>query len=612
MSVKVFYDILNQRSTPAIYTDTIANRPAFGFNGRLFISTDSGQIFEDTGSAWTLVADAGVGGGTLSSVCLNGNTTASGIVITAGGLSSNSITNTGNTAGSVLFAGASGLESQSNSTFFWDNTNKRLGIGNASPGAPLDIHGTGTQLQINGTGSSNSYLNFQQAGTNKWRVGLTYSAGANYFDIFDNNSSVSRLSILNSGFIGAGTITPKEKLEVAGAVFSTGTNSNLGNFTGVVMDVYNPGTLQTGRIAAYDPAGSNLVLSTNKVGFNSAAALFINKDGQVSVAQDNSGSTNYGSFKVGVDASNMAITWNDLSSGYGYLGTGTGYAYVGTGGQLAFLRNLYPYTGGSIEMARFDLNGNFGIGTNSPSYTLDVRGTGRFTNSVRALSLDVISASGVGTSPASGLARFITAATTDAISIGQSNNTRTINLSSYYIFGNGNDNYCGTTSAHDYITYTNSAERMRITSGGELQVAYSGGAGYIRSQATYTNTSANVPNMYVGSAYEFGRGTASSMRYKENIADWDGNGLNTILALQPKTFTYKEEYYKHPERVILGLIAEEVAETCKYLADYENEDGSGEVENVRYAYIVVPLIKAIQEQQAIITSLQDRLDKAGL
>jgi len=80
--------VTNQKGTPAFYTDTFANRPAFGYAGRVFISTDSGQIFEDTGTAWTLIADAGVGGGTLSSVCLNGNTTASGIVITAGGLSS--------------------------------------------------------------------------------------------------------------------------------------------------------------------------------------------------------------------------------------------------------------------------------------------------------------------------------------------------------------------------------------------------------------------------------------------------------------------------------------------------------------------------------------------
>ena len=198
MSVRVFYDILNQKGTPAMYTDTFANRPAYGYQGRLFISTDSGQIFEDTGSAWTLVADAGVGGGTLSSVCLNGNTTATGIVITAGGLSTNSLTNTSLTTGSILFADGGGLITQSNATFFWDNTNKRLGIGTASPGAPLDIHGTGTNAQFNGTGSNNAYLVFQNAGVSKWRIGNTYSAGANTFEIYNSVLSTSALSISNS------------------------------------------------------------------------------------------------------------------------------------------------------------------------------------------------------------------------------------------------------------------------------------------------------------------------------------------------------------------------------------------------------------------------------
>ena len=176
MSVRVFYEILNQRGTPAMFTDTLANRPAFGYAGRLFVSTDSGQIFEDTGSAWTLVADAGVGGGTLSSVCLNGNTTATGIVITAGGLSTNSLTDTALTAGSILYAGSGGLISQSNSTFFWDATNNRLGIGINAPGAPLDINATGTNAQFNGTGSNNAYLQFQNAGVSKWRIGNTYGA----------------------------------------------------------------------------------------------------------------------------------------------------------------------------------------------------------------------------------------------------------------------------------------------------------------------------------------------------------------------------------------------------------------------------------------------------
>ena len=45
MSLRVFYEVLNQRGTPALFTDTFANRPTFGFQGRLFISTDTAQIF---------------------------------------------------------------------------------------------------------------------------------------------------------------------------------------------------------------------------------------------------------------------------------------------------------------------------------------------------------------------------------------------------------------------------------------------------------------------------------------------------------------------------------------------------------------------------------------
>ena len=198
MSLRVHYEILNQKGTPAFFSDTYANRPTYGFAGRVFISTDTGQIFEDTGSAWSLIADAGVGGGTLASVTANGNTTATGIVITAGGLSTDSLTDTALTTGSVLFSGTGGLVSQKNANLFWDNTNNRLGINTTSPGVPLDIHSTGTNAQFNGTGTSNAYLQFQNAGTSKWRIGNTYNAGANTFDIYNNGTATNALSINNT------------------------------------------------------------------------------------------------------------------------------------------------------------------------------------------------------------------------------------------------------------------------------------------------------------------------------------------------------------------------------------------------------------------------------
>ena len=92
MRLGVTLDVLNQKGTPALYSDTFANRPTFGFKGRIFFSTDTGEIFEDTGTAWTLIADAGAGTtGTLQQVTTNGSTTDQGITITDGGLTSNTI-----------------------------------------------------------------------------------------------------------------------------------------------------------------------------------------------------------------------------------------------------------------------------------------------------------------------------------------------------------------------------------------------------------------------------------------------------------------------------------------------------------------------------------------
>jgi len=67
---------------------------------------------------------------------------------------------TGLTLGSVLFAGDNQI-SQDNSRFFWDSTNKRLGInqGSSTPTAVLDVHQSGNtvpMIQANNIGSQSS------------------------------------------------------------------------------------------------------------------------------------------------------------------------------------------------------------------------------------------------------------------------------------------------------------------------------------------------------------------------------------------------------------------------------------------------------------------------
>ena len=175
-------NVLNQKGSPALYTDTFANRPNFGYAGRLFIANDTSAIYEDTGTAWVLIANVSSGAGTLQQVTTNGNTSNVGISITAGGLSTNSLTDTALTLGSVLFSGAGGLVSQDNSAFFWDDTNNRLGLNTTTPGNTLDVHfaGTASTIGLNNTAGNAATIVFANTGSNKWRIG---NSSTNTFSI---------------------------------------------------------------------------------------------------------------------------------------------------------------------------------------------------------------------------------------------------------------------------------------------------------------------------------------------------------------------------------------------------------------------------------------------
>jgi hypothetical protein len=60
--MQVNFNILNQKGAPAVYEDSLANRPAASFQGRLFVDTDaptSTGIYRDTGTSWQLIAAPG-------------------------------------------------------------------------------------------------------------------------------------------------------------------------------------------------------------------------------------------------------------------------------------------------------------------------------------------------------------------------------------------------------------------------------------------------------------------------------------------------------------------------------------------------------------------------
>jgi Chaperone of endosialidase len=493
MPLRVDLSILNQKGTPAFFSDIFANRPAAGFAGRVFISTDTGAIYEDTGSTWTLIADAGAGTtGTLQQVTTNGNTTTQGVNITAGGLSANTVNVNGDgaftggalsikqyaaapanvtgynsissqtsghyfsasqggsfknflfdpssltdvtlrsytmpnasgtlaissaalTNGSVVFAGTGGVLSESNATFFWDNTNKRLGIGNAAPGAPLDVHGTGTAAQFNGTGTNNAYLIFQNAGASKWRVGNLYNSGANSFEFVDAARSTNVMSLRSTGTYqevyvnGYNTISNIASFSSSGnyainpsltlSIPSTTTFNSGASWSGMATSLLNTwganntidqGAVMSGFIGvnrqSFSTTGLSITLNQGSNGIRAICGMqVLNQTGGT-----NAGTISHGASLLvqGVYPSGSAnVTYTNY---YGLL-----LNQLDEFGTVTFTNRWGIYQGGASDKNYFNGNilvksttdngnalqvtgnsnitGNLGIGTTSPSTTLQVK-----------------------------------------------------------------------------------------------------------------------------------------------------------------------------------------------------------------------------------------------
>lgn len=198
------------------------------------------------------------------------------------------------TAGSVLFAGSSGLLSQDNTNLFWDNTNKRLGIG-ANPGAfTLDVTGdsriTG-KLTVTGVVDPTQVL---LTGADK-RFGATDS-GTVYLAPFadattgiqvrkaDNSTVVWNVDTTNSR-VGIGTTSPSATLTVSGGLTqSSGAVSITGNATSSI-------TTSSGALTLTAAAASTWSTSAGNLAVDSAAALNLGATNATGIGIGRSGIT---------------------------------------------------------------------------------------------------------------------------------------------------------------------------------------------------------------------------------------------------------------------------------------------------------------------------------
>jgi hypothetical protein len=87
------------------------------------------------------------------------------------------------TIGSVLFASTSGVLAQDNANFFWDNTNKRLGIGTNTPQYPLHVIGDGQFIK------NVNYVNLIVGSTETRAAGMTWNNLESQFKFQTYNAS---------------------------------------------------------------------------------------------------------------------------------------------------------------------------------------------------------------------------------------------------------------------------------------------------------------------------------------------------------------------------------------------------------------------------------------
>lgn len=98
--------------------------------------------------------------------------------------------------------------------------------------------------------------------------------------------------------------------------------------------------------------------------------------------------------------------------------------------------------------------------------------------------------------------------------------------------------------------------------------------------------------------------SSSSIRYKKDVEPID-IGLNFILGLNPVKYKLKEDDIDQ-----VGFIAEDFPDArlvSESMIDPQDKTKGFQREGVLYAQIVAPLVKAIQEQQALITQLTARI-----
>ena len=491
-----------------------------------------------------------------------------------------------------------------------DNGTVALGIGLTDPTTMLEVGGN------IGLKSDSAFLRFRNASaadlgfiTNSttWGdSGSDFSIGASSANLrfYTNNSSTERMRIDSSGKVGIGTTSPREKLDIAAGRIILDQNFQ---FT------WANGTTNRARI--YGDSGDNFIVEN---GSSNTERMRITSAGNVGIGT----TAPFSDLSINVGANAPSSSGNMASEGLTiHNGAGGRAVQIGVNesGAYNYIQSSYvnnsnvavnlAFFTGASERMRINTSGNVGIGTTSPTHLLTLE-----------------------------------SASSPGIKIKDTTNAVTL-----LAYSQNSDAHLGTYSNHPLILDTNSTERIRITSSGNVGIgttspavkfeisesgaanlrltsgvsdaddvaavisfsnaAGSGGVqGRIENVATEDNdtvfkfyndsgTSAKMtlnPNGNMTIAGTLTQNSDASL--KENVKEID-NALSKVKQLQGVEFNKIGNNKKE-----IGVIAQDVEKVLPELV--LEEDG---VKSVAYGNITAVLIEAIKEQQEQIEELKKQI-----
>jgi hypothetical protein len=530
--------------------------------------------------------------------------------------------------GYVQYNNAGALGASSN--FYWDITNSRLGIGTASPSSSLHVNNGNIYVSNSTTGLSTSmYIGYDGTSPTTAVVSNRYNGDL----IFGTNNTI-QMRIDSSGNVGVG-VTPSAWGTSIAAYQTIGGYSlsqyGLGNNA-----YYNAGWkyIATGFANLYQQnTGSHIFYNAPSGTAGNAAtyseAMRIDSSGNVGIGTSSPSSASGTSLAI-YNASGQArlafkngVTGNASTDGFQVGIDGDGIALVEQRENLAM-----TFSTNATERMRIDSSGNVGIGTSSPAQRLHVY---QSTANTDCATFQIGSASAytgfnnyrVGTSGAgtfiggtytpdgslvgvqgtNGLIFSTSGGNTERMRIDSSGNVMIGATSSTYKFKVSADSSGSTAFQFDKsASTTGTAIEVDVGANNTTQKAFQVYSVARGGDVCYIYSNGNIVN--INNSY----GTLSDARLKENIVDATPK-LDKIMQLQVRNFNLIGDELKQ-----IGFVAQEIEQVFSSLVDETvDKDSQGidlgtTTKSVKTSVLIPILVKAIQEQQALIQNLTTRLN----